>query len=136
MDIENLKSKRQLNVQEQNALTECAILSEALYWRKNKLPMGLMKVIENREIDIRKSIILNYEQNFPGCSTDEGIIVTNDGRFIKFEMDLSDENDNLVELYLWDSISVEINASKKGTGATWGYLALKVLRKLNSEMGE
>lgn len=49
-------------------------------------------------------------------------------------MDSSDEKDNLVELYLWDTISVEIDASKKGTGATWGYLALQVLRKLNSEM--
>jgi hypothetical protein len=48
-------------------------------------------------------------------------------------MDLSDNRESLVELYLWNEITPEINKSKRGTGATWGYLALKVLRDLNEE---
>lgn len=135
MDVEKLLKKRQLNVQEQNALTEYNLFSIASYWRKNGLPEGLDKVFKSKGINSEKCIIVEYEQDFPGCSTDEGIVVTDNGRFIKFEMDLSENRDNLVELYIWDDITckIEINRAKRGTGSTWGYLVFKVLKTLNFE---
>ncbi len=133
MDIERLLKKRHLNVQEQNALTELRIFSEASYWRRNGLPKALIKVFKEKGIIDEKYIIVKYEQNFPGCSTD---VITENERFIKFEMDLSENRDELIELYLWDDITctVEIENSKRGKGASWGYLALKVLNTLNGEL--
>ncbi len=135
MDIEKLKKKRQLNVQEQNALEEYRILSAATYWRENGIPNGLIKVLNDYNINHDKSIFLNYQQYFPDCYTDEGIVVTEDERFIKFEMDLSADRENLKELYLWNDITnrIEVNSSVRGIGATWGYLALKALSKLNGD---
>lgn len=81
MDIERLQRKRQLNVEEQNALSEYRIFSIASYWRRNGLPKALAKLFKDKGIIDEKYIIIKYEQNFPGCSTDEGIFVTEDGRF-------------------------------------------------------
>ena len=133
MNIEKLKGQRRHNVQEQNAITEHGIFSEAAYWRKNGLPKGLVNVIENHDVNVEKCIVLNYQQDFPGCSSDGGFIVTEDGRFIEFDIDLSDDRERLIELYLWDEFIPEINKSKRGIGATWGYLALKVLGVLNGK---
>ncbi|WP_300433025.1 hypothetical protein [uncultured Thalassolituus sp.] len=133
MDIEYLKKKRQLNVQEQNALEKHRIYQEASYWRKNGIPKGLTIALEEKGVDTAKSILLQYEQDFPGVSTDEGIILTPDARFYEFEMDLDENRSKVIELYLWDDVTskVEINEHKPGTGSTWGFLALEVLHELN-----
>mgnify|MGYP000622153222 CR=1 FL=1 len=133
MDIEKLKRKRQLNVQEQNYVTEYRILSEASYWRKNGLPKGLSTLIKIKGIDEEKCIVIDYMQDYPGCSTDEGIIVTEEGRFFEFEMDLSKNKEQIEELYIWNDVteSIHICKSDKGTGSSRGYLILKVLKILN-----
>jgi hypothetical protein len=133
MDIEKLNKKRQLNVQEQNSLMKHRILQEALYWRKNGIPAGLRVALESKGINTEKSIYLNYEQDFPGISTDEGTILTPNGEFYEFEMDLNNTRTELFEFYSLENItsSTEINEHKAGTGATWGFLALQVLAELN-----
>ena len=133
MDIEKIKNKRQLNVQEQNALVKNTIYSEASYWRKNGLPKALKHALEEKGISIETSIILEYEQNFPGCSTDYGIVLTRNGDFYRFEMDLSNDRSELLDFYAWENINseIEVNKNLKGTGASWGYLANEVLNELN-----
>ena len=134
MNIEKLKKKRQLNVQEQNALEKHQIYLEAVYWRTNGVPLIVKNLLESKGIDTQKSIFLNYQQDFPGISTDEGIVVTPEGKFYEFEMDLNKDRTKLIEFYLWGEISpkVEINEHKAGTGATSGFLALNVLNELNT----
>ena len=133
MDIEKLKSKRQLNVQEQNALDKHKIISEALYWRKHGIPIGLKNALESKGVNTEKSVYLNYEQDFPGVSTDEGIVLTPEGRFFEFEMDLTRDRSRLLEFCLWEekTQTIEISGRKPGSGATWGFLALEVLSELN-----
>lgn len=133
MDIEKLKNKRQLNVQEQNALDKHRIYLEANYWRNNGIPTGLKIALEEKGIDTDNSIYLQYEQDFPGVSTDEGTVLTSEGRFYEFEMDLNVKRTEVVEFYLWEDITskVEINEHKPGTGSTWGFLALEVVSELN-----
>ena len=133
MDIEKLKNKRQLNVQEQNALDKYRIYREASYWRNSGIPIGLKSALEDKGIDTNKSIYLQYEQDFPGLSTDEGTVLTPEGGFYEFEMDLNAKRTEVVEFYLWEEITskVEINEHKPGTGSTWGFLALEVISELN-----
>ena len=133
MDIEKLKNKRQLNVQEQNALVKHGIASEAKFWRKHGVPTPLRKALEVKGIDIETSIFLDYEQDFPGLSTDEGTILTQDKEFFRFEIDLNKDRTKLIDFYLWENITttVEVKKNKTGTGSTSGYLSLKVLSELN-----
>lgn len=133
MDIERLKKKRQLNVQGQNALLKDKLLNEALYWRKNEIPIGLESILESKGIDSRTSIFLEYEQTIPGCSTDEGIVLTVDNHFFEFDIDLSSDRESLVEVYRFEDITedYEISEHQPGTGATWGFLAIQVLSDLN-----
>jgi len=134
MDTESLKNKRQLNVQEQNILLKDKIEAEAKFWRENGIPLGLISALTEKGIDIDTSIFLNYEQDFPGCSTDEGIVVTKDKRFFEFEMDLMEDRNSLSKLYVWKELTenTEINEHKPGTGATWGFLAIEVMTELNN----
>ncbi len=133
MDIKKLEKKRQVNVQEQNALEKHRINREASYWRSYGIPSGLKLVLEEKGIDVERSIYLQYEQNFPGVSTDEGTVLTPEGEFYEFEMDLNTEKTKVIELYSWTNCTsnVEINEHKPGTGASWGFLALQVLSELN-----
>ena len=133
MDIEKLKKKRQLNVQEQNTLDKFRIYREASIWRNNGIPIGLKSALEEKGIDTDKCIFLHYAQDFPGVSTDEGTVLTPDGRFYEFEMDLNVNRTEVVEFYYWKDVTskVDINEHKPGTGATWGFLALEVISELN-----
>ena len=134
MNIEQLRKKKQLNVQEQNALQEDQILQEAKYWRKHSLPFALQKFFQEQEIDVQSAIMVDYSQDFPGCSSDEGIILTPEKRSFKFKLDLTKDKKKVRDVYVWKEITDEIgiSESKPGTGATWGELSLKVLNELNS----
>ncbi len=112
MDIESLKNKRQLNVQEQNALEKHYIMSAAKYWRENPIPAALKKFFIEKGIDLEKSIILDYSQNSPGCSTDFGTILTSEGKFFKFDMDLKKNKKKIIEIYEWQDITDKINLDK------------------------
>jgi len=133
MDIEKLKKKRQLNVQEQNALLKHSIQQEAFYWRQKGIPEGLKKHLSDKGINFNECILLDYEQDFPGCSTDFGMVLTNKKQFFEFDLDLSSDRQKILKLYEWKDVTdkVEVNGHKPGTGASWGYLAIEILDELN-----
>ena len=134
-NIDNLKNQRRLNVQEQILVKKYKIYSEAKYWRIHGIPKPLEQVLREKGINIDKSIILNYEQDFLGISTDEGIVLTTDGIFYEFDADLNTDRTKLIELYSFTDVSekFEIDEHKKGIGKTYGFLAIEVLKELNSE---
>ena len=79
--------------------------------------------------------MLEYEQDFPGTSTDEGLILTGEGKFYEFDADLNNDKAELIELYSIVDVSgrFEIEEHKKGIGKTYGFLAMEVLNELNKE---
>ncbi len=133
MDIEILKNKRRLNVEEQNTLIKYRIFSEAKYWRENGVSLGFQKILIEREINSKFAIFLDYNQGFSGISTDEGIIITAEKKFIRFAMDLNSDGSELIFLDKWEDITeqYEISEYKKGIRKTYGFLALEVLEELN-----
>ena len=134
-NIDKLKTQRRLNVQEQIAIRRDQIHSEANYWRTHGIPNPLKLVFMEKGIDIDKSIMLDYEQDFPGISTDVGMVLTLDGNLYEFDADLNPNRTELIELYSFTQISerFEINENKKGIGKTYGYLAIEVLKELNKD---
>jgi len=134
-NIEKLKNQRRLNVQEQGAVKKDSILKEAKYWRDNGVPEPLNKVFTANGIEIEKSIILEYEQDYPGISTDEGLILTEEGKFYEFDADLNKDRTELIELFSFVDVSdkFEIKEHKKGIGKTYGFVAMEVLNELNKK---
>ncbi len=137
-NINTLANQRRLNVQEQILVEKNKIRSESKYWRTRGIPKPLEQVLKERGIDIDKSIILNYEQDFPGISTDKGTILTSDEIFYEFEADLNADRTELIELYSFTDVSkrFEIKEHKQGIGKTYGFLAIEVLKELNNEQNK
>lgn len=134
-NIDKLKNQRRLNVQEQIALKKDLILNESKYWRENGIPKPLENICKEKGIEIDRSIIFEYEQDYPGISTDQGIILTPEGAFYEFDADLNDNRTELIELYSFVDVSdrFEIAEHKKGIGKTFGFLAMEVLTELNKK---
>ncbi|TBU72000.1 hypothetical protein DNK06_23015 [Pseudomonas daroniae] len=135
MDISRLLRKRQLNVQEQNALAEHRIYLTANYWQDNELPRALFEYGKKKNLSWNQSIILQLEIDFPGMPRLIGTILTDKGRFVDFELDTDETHTELNSVDLWDDITDLQNFSthNKGKGVGYGALALSVHSKLCGE---
>ena len=81
-----------------------------------------------------QGIFIHYVQDELGDSTDEGMFVDISGRIYEFDVDLSANRTTLLAAYVFRDITqqCEINPRKRGSGATWAYLALQVLQDLGT----
>ena len=139
--IDKLKSQRRHNVQEQITLRKDQIMKSARYWRMQDLPLPLVNLMHHNEVNPRTSIFLEYDrdtdyhESLRNGSTDSGIILSEDGRFFQFDMDLNADRTQLERLNLWKDISdqYDIDGQKKGIEKTDGFIALEVLTQLNDE---
>lgn len=135
-DIKKFLEKRQFNPQKQVTTKKEGIKRFAQYWRQHDLPTPLMQLLASKNIDMHTSILIEYDQDFPGGNTDEGIILTEEGKFFEFGVNLDLDRTRLITLELWEEVShrYKINGGeteKKGVSKTFGFLALEVLRELN-----
>lgn len=123
---------RKMNVQQQNAWTESSLRNGAIYWRRHGVPAALALTGENQGVQWHRSIILSLDIDFPGMPTLFGMLLSQDQRFIAFEVDAADGE---VLLERWEDITHEQNFSQhnKGTGVGFGALALKVHSELNTQ---
>ncbi len=137
-NIDLLRNQKRLNVQEQNILTRNSIYNIAFYWRKNNIPLPLIQIFEENNIDRNTSIFIEYEQDYPGTSADWGKVLTSGGKFFEFDMDLNSERSELIQLNVFTDITdqYDISDHKKGIGKSFGFIALEVLNELNSEENE
>lgn len=135
MEISRLLRKRQLNVQEQNAVTEHELYKTASYWRENGLPHALLEYGKKQGLSWNRTIVLNLEIDFPGMPKLFGTILTDKGRFIDFELDTDEAHAELNSVDLWQDITDLQNFSthNKGNGIGYGALALGVHSKLCGE---
>lgn len=127
--------QRQHNVQEQNALVEKSIRGNAVSWRTKGVPEALKLSGERHGINWLKSIVVDLAIDFPGMPKLFGVLLTQDERFIRFEIDTDPEHRRIESIDLWEDVTAEQNFSlhNRGTGVGRGALALKVLREMNDE---
>ena len=137
-DVNRLKLQRRLNVQEQNILTKANLYSLALCWRASAFPTPILQLFEKNSIDINTSIVLKYNQNFPGLSSEVGTLLTINKQFFSFEVDLTNDKKELLELVSFQEVThrFEINSQKKGIGKTYGFIAIEVLNELNTKLSQ
>lgn len=134
MDIEALRRKKQLNVQQQNALTKHRIREIAERFRNDpeSLPW-LSMVLANNGLSSLEGILVELSV-IPSQGEDvaSGRWLTESERFFEFEILLSSQGHALQETSVWREATSEINQSahNRGTGRSFGCLALEVLHAL------
>lgn len=134
MDIARLLKKRQLNVQEQNALSAHHFTTCAQHWRQQGLPAALLEAGAARGIQWEKSILLRLELDFPGMPSLSGQLIDQGGRFIEFELESDPDHCQLLSVEQWQDISAQQNLARhvKGIGQGQGAIALDVWRALTA----
>lgn len=125
--------RRQHNVQEQNDAVEKSIQASAVHWRTQGVPEALKVCGEARGVDWLKSIVVELDIDFPGMPRLFGVLLSQDERFIHFEIDTDPDHRRIERIEMWEDVTDEQNMSthNRGVGVGRGALALRVLRSLN-----
>ncbi|MNK59107.1 hypothetical protein D3C87_782070 [compost metagenome] len=124
---------RQYSVQQQNALTLAAIKQTAAWWRARPLPDALRQYAASHGVALGAALMLDLRLAYPGMPAVYGRLLSADGHFIHFKMDLDDDLRPLPGSAAWDDISAryDLAAHKRGTGVGYGELCKKVLQEMN-----
>lgn len=118
-------------MQEQNALTKHAIQREASYWRAHNLTRLLTPFCIEKNIDINRVLLIDLHSCYQYPQQYEGILLTAEQRFYQIEVELDAAETKILTIYNWQDVTenITVNAHQRGTGASWGWLALEVWRE-------
>ncbi|MGK5080836.1 hypothetical protein [Janthinobacterium sp. HLX7-2] len=124
---------KQLCVQQQNALTLAAIRQAATWWRARPLPDALRQCAASHGVALGTAIMLDLQLAFPGKPAVYGKLLSADGHFIHFEMDVDEDLRALPGSVAWVDISAgyDLAQHRRGTGVGHGLLCKKVLQEMN-----
>ena len=98
--------------------------------KEHGVPEALSLVGSAQGIDWNRSIVVHLEVDFPGMPELFGTLVTQDQRFIAFEIASSDR----IQVERWEDVTAaqDFNHHNRGTGLGWGALVLKVFQEMNA----
>lgn len=132
MDIDRLLKKRQLNVQEQNALVAHRIMLTAKFWLARGIPLALKSHGESKGIKWSETVVLDLEIDFPGMPNLYGLLLTHAERFIAFEIDTDSTHGHVESVIQWEDVSANQDYAprKRGTGKGFAAIALQMRREL------
>ena len=134
-DISKLKNQRRLNVQEQNLLRKNSIIEKSQIWKNSKIKHQLSVFLLGNGIEIKKSIFLEFIEEYFGGNTIEGVILSQNRMFYSFEIELNEERNEITNINSFENITnkFEIEENKKGIKKSIGFIANEILNELNTE---
>lgn len=134
MDIDRLLKKRQLNVQEQNALIAYRLMTTARHWLEAGVPLALAEEGERQGIEWSKTIVLKLDIDFPGMPRLFGLLLTQAEQFIAFEIETDHTHQRVESIDKWEDVSAQqdYSTARRGTGQGLATIALQVRRELLS----
>lgn len=132
MDIDRLLKKRQLNVQEQNALVAHRLMVTAKAWLARGIPLALKNYGESKGIRWSETVVLDLEVDFPGMPSLYGLLLTHTERFIEFEIETDSTHRYVESVIQWEDVSAnqDYAARKRGTGKGFAAIALQIRREI------
>ncbi|BBP84400.1 hypothetical protein PHLH8_40420 [Pseudomonas sp. Pc102] len=142
MDLERIRRKRQKNVQEQALLRREGLRLTAEYYRNqpDELPRVLLHHPQALGIDWSSTIMVDLHIEHYGGHSVRGLLLTQDCRFIEFDLDTNEDYSELDAKgrNLWHDVTEQTSTSRhnRGTGVSDGAWALEVQRQLNGEASE
>jgi len=129
MNIEQLRSIRNKNVQQQNELMYLEIkeMAESFMNRQESYPW-LLTLLSKYSLSPTDGMLVSCS-SVPeqGGNQWMGTWLTFDRRFIDFDVMADYKTGVLLEVDGWDEFSPVISEHCKGTGKSFGYLALQLL---------
>ena len=105
---------KQYSVQQQNALTQAAITQTAAWWRARPLPDALRQCAASHGVTLGTALMLDLQLAWPGMPAVYGKLLSADGHFIHFEMDLDDNLHPLPGSVAW-------RGTTSAPATTWPY---------------
>lgn len=132
MDIDRLTTKRQLNVQEQNALVAHRLMVTAQAWLATGVPPALKNYGESKGIRWPETVVLDLEVDFPGMPRLYGLLLNQEEQFIAFEIDTDSTHSYVESVSQWADVSThqDYTLRKPGSGKGFAAIALQVRREL------
>ncbi|NHN70162.1 hypothetical protein G7W60_20175 [Pseudomonas fluorescens] len=132
MDIDRLLKKRQLNVQEQNALVAHRLMLTAKVWLARGIPLALKTYGESKGIRWSETVVLDLEVDFPGMPSLYGLLLTHAERFIEFEIETDSTHRYVESVIQWEDVSANQDYAprKRGTGQGFAAIALQMRREI------
>lgn len=132
MDIDRLLKKRQLNVQEQNALVAHRLMLTAKVWLARGIPLALKNYGETKGIRWSETVVLDLEVDFPGMPSLYGLLLTHAERFIEFEIETDSTHRYVESVIQWEDVSAnqDYATRKRGTGKGFAAIALQMRREI------
>ena len=136
VDIDRLIKKRQLNVQEQNALVAHRLMVTAKAWLATGVPPALKTYGESKGIIWPETVVLDLEVDFPGMPRLYGLLLTQEEQFIAFEIDTDSTHRYVESVSQWADVSThqDYTPRKRGSGKGFAAIALQVRRELLSDL--
>ena len=124
---------KQYSVQQQNAQTLAAIKQTAAWWRARPLPDALRQCAASHGVALGTALMLDLQLAWPGMPAVYGKLLSADGHFIHFEMDLDDALRPLPGSVAWVDVSAayDLAQHRRGTGMGYGLLCKKILQEMN-----
>lgn len=123
------------NVQEQNADTKARIRAVAASFKDSPLNFTwLIELLQAQSIPLERGMLVSLA-HVPEQSGEQylGTWLTLEGRFFQFSV-LVSRTDAELEIEEWQDVTARttVNAHLPGTGKSFGFLALEVLRESNA----
>ena len=129
MDIEQLRRIRNKNVQQQNQLAYLEMEQEADSFRgQPEIYPWLLATLSKQRLRPSDGLLVSCK-SVPEEDGNQwiGVWLTGNSRFFEFEVMADQVSGELLEIDAWGEFSPEISAHRRGTGETFGYLALRLL---------
>ncbi len=136
MDINRLHTKRQLNVQEQNALEKSSIMEVAKsYLAKELHTAWVSDALKSKAINSDLGILIKVSSTPCGGNEQSSYAtwLTVDEQFYEIEATTILDSYELVSVDVIDNSSevVEISSHLRGKGKSFGQLSLEILNELS-----
>lgn len=137
-DIDELRKRRQLNVQQQNLLEEDAIRKSATWFRTHlhEVPAPIRSFLAAHGIDLQSAVDVEFSdlRDVGLSGFYRGLVVTADARFWRWELLLDDAHSAIESVEEWRDVTSEHRPDDhvRGTGRNYASLCLTVLRELNA----
>lgn len=121
------------NVAEQNYAVNDRIvrLTESFRNRTAQYPEALYRFLVGKGVDLSRSVLVSASIAEQGINPVAGVVLTQAGRFMSFDLDCSMDGSEVIEVHSWSDSTEEqnLNAHNPGFGKGVGCIAMEVLRR-------
>ncbi len=129
-------STRRPNVAEQNEAVAADLVQRTKAFRDRAAgyPEALYGFLAAKGVDVSRSVLVSASTAEQGINPICGVVLTQDGHFMEFDLDCSPDGRDVQEVHTWvdESAGQNVNSHNPGFRKGIGCIALEVLRRFGN----